>query len=425
MVLLVPSRLWLHTQPSEHSTALPPPLPPLPPAACCTCRVSHTTAYELPRALVLTTTHTTPQSPRSTSLSWPWRRWRMGVRAAGQPMRCGAAAAAPTARPPLPRRPCKGCPQVLTQRALSQLCSLMVCSVSSTCAPAVFYFSMGSAFLPGHPAWATLLLWASSQVRPAGWARWARCGGRQRCSWRRLAPAWLRAGTGGCACAGQRRCPFKPLRAAPRPACSCMHTARRARPRASGPAPACLAWHTTVQIGVLMLARRSLHNFAHSALPPHRTAPHRRQIGALIAWQLRLPRVIGMLCAGLLMKVRRRRRRRRRARPLAAAHRCGRRCRCAACAAGPLGCCRLGLAHACAGSMRHPGAACTDPACLLRDTLRDTPHPACPAERALGRGGRVPQEVGRADAGGGAGHHLPALRVRGGGPAAGGPELGA
>lgn len=30
--------------------------------------------------------------------------------------------------------------------------------------PAVFYFSMGSAFLPGHPAWATLLLWATAQV---------------------------------------------------------------------------------------------------------------------------------------------------------------------------------------------------------------------------------------------------------------------
>lgn len=30
--------------------------------------------------------------------------------------------------------------------------------------PAVLYFSIGSAFLPGHPAWATLLLWAASQV---------------------------------------------------------------------------------------------------------------------------------------------------------------------------------------------------------------------------------------------------------------------
>ncbi|PSC74772.1 mitochondrial sodium hydrogen exchanger 9B2-like [Micractinium conductrix] len=28
----------------------------------------------------------------------------------------------------------------------------------------VFFFSMGTAFLPGHPAWATLLLWACSQI---------------------------------------------------------------------------------------------------------------------------------------------------------------------------------------------------------------------------------------------------------------------
>lgn len=30
--------------------------------------------------------------------------------------------------------------------------------------PAVLYFSIGSNFLPGHSAWATLLLWASSQI---------------------------------------------------------------------------------------------------------------------------------------------------------------------------------------------------------------------------------------------------------------------
>lgn len=30
--------------------------------------------------------------------------------------------------------------------------------------PAVLYFSIGSSFLPGHSAWATLLLWASSQI---------------------------------------------------------------------------------------------------------------------------------------------------------------------------------------------------------------------------------------------------------------------
>lgn len=29
---------------------------------------------------------------------------------------------------------------------------------------AVLYFAIGSAFLPGHPAWATLLLWVSSQI---------------------------------------------------------------------------------------------------------------------------------------------------------------------------------------------------------------------------------------------------------------------
>lgn len=29
---------------------------------------------------------------------------------------------------------------------------------------AVLYFSIGSNFLPGHSAWATLLLWASSQI---------------------------------------------------------------------------------------------------------------------------------------------------------------------------------------------------------------------------------------------------------------------
>lgn len=30
--------------------------------------------------------------------------------------------------------------------------------------PPVFFFSMGSAFLPGHAAWATLLLWVASQI---------------------------------------------------------------------------------------------------------------------------------------------------------------------------------------------------------------------------------------------------------------------
>ena len=29
---------------------------------------------------------------------------------------------------------------------------------------AVLFFSMGAAFLPGHPAWATLLLWVAAQI---------------------------------------------------------------------------------------------------------------------------------------------------------------------------------------------------------------------------------------------------------------------
>lgn len=102
---------------------------------------------------------------------------------------------------------------------------------------------MGSAFLPGHPAWATLLLWASSQAgaKGRGEQRW-------RCRWR-LHGCW----------------------------------AGRKRPRVQAAASGCGA-----------------------AGPPHRSrpVPHPlRQIGALVAWQLRLPRVIGMLCAGLLMQV--------------------------------------------------------------------------------------------------------------------------
>lgn len=30
--------------------------------------------------------------------------------------------------------------------------------------PAALYFAIGSAFLPGHPAWATLLLWVSAHI---------------------------------------------------------------------------------------------------------------------------------------------------------------------------------------------------------------------------------------------------------------------